>query len=481
MPIHPLEEILHPQSVAVVGASGTPGAWGYSYTRHLLDYGYRGKIYPVNPNHSEVLGIKTYPSLKDVPGSVDYVISCIPSSAVLNLLGECAQKEVKCVHLYTARFSETGRQEAAELEQEILRQARKYGIRLIGPNCMGVYYPRVGLSFGYNLPREPGVVGLASQTGGGASSFIHLASLRGIRFSKAISYGNALDFNESDFLEYFSQDPETKIILMYVEGVRDGRRFFDTLSKAAATKPVIITKGGRGRAGTRMVASHTASLAGAMKTWESLVAQAGAISAQNFDEMADLAVSFYFLPPIKGPRVGVIGGGGGPSVLAADECEEAGLDVVPLPVEIREELKRKGVAIWDWIGNPVDVSIIGGFGITDIDMLQMMAGNQNFDFLIANINEGVLLTLSTKEGLGARLTEEVEGYLKVKEGSSKPLLTVVGEKSLGADNYNDWSWKLFCEARTRLIAANTPVYPTIGRAAKAARKLLNYYQKGETG
>jgi len=139
---------------------------------------------------------------------------------------------------------------------------------------------------------------------------------------------------------------------MYVEGVRDGRRFLNSLRQAVSTKPVIILKGGRGKSGGRMVSSHTASLAGSTKTWETLIAQAGAFSAEDFDEMADLALSFYFLSPILGPRVGVAGGGGGASVLAADQCEEAGLDVIPLPLEIREELRSMGAPIWDWIGNP---------------------------------------------------------------------------------------------------------------------------------
>lgn len=215
---HILEEILHPQSIAVVGASGNLGAGGRNYTTALLAQGFEGKIYLVNPKYSEIMGLKVYPSLKEVPGSIDYIISCVPASEVLNILEGCSQKGVKAIHLYTARFGETGRQEDAELEQKILEEARKQGIRLIGPNCVGLYYPQQRISFGDDLPKESGSVGLISQTGGGASNLIHLASLRGVRFSKVISYGNALDLNECDFLDYLSQDPETKIILMYIEG-----------------------------------------------------------------------------------------------------------------------------------------------------------------------------------------------------------------------------------------------------------------------
>ncbi len=422
MSTHPLEEIFHPQSIAVVGASDNPSTQGYNFTYHLRDYGYQGKIYPVNPRYTEILGIKAYPSIREIPGPVDYVISAVPASAVLDMLDDCAQKGVKAVHLFTGRFGETGRPESAELEQEILEKVRKSGIRLIGPNCLGLYYPREGISFGYDFPKEPGSVGLAAQSGGGALNFVYLGMLRGIRFSKVISYGNALDLNECDYLDYFSQDPETKIILMYIEGVRDGKRFFNSLSRAAATKPVIILKGGRGQAGMRATASHTAALAGSMKIWENLIAQAGAISAQDFDEMADLAVSFYFLPPIQGPRVGVVGGGGGPSVLAADQCEEAGLDVIPLPADIREELKSKGIAIWDWIGNPSDSSIVGDAIFSSGDMLRMMDRNENFDILIGIMGEG---SPGRKEVIIPRSRNDFKSFIKVKKDISTPFLVTV--------------------------------------------------------
>jgi len=474
MSIHPLEEILHPKSIAVVGASADPSMVSYSFLYHLLDYGYQGKIYPVNPRYSEILGIKAYPSLRDIPGPVDYVICCIGASGVQNMLEDCSQKGVKAVHFFTGRFSETGRREAAELEQEILKKARKWGIRLIGPNCMGVYYPREGISFGYDFPKEPGSAGMASQTGGGTQEFIHSASLRGIRFSKAISYGNALDFNECDYLDYFSQDPETKIILMYIEGVRDGRRFFNSLRQAASTKPVIIVKGGRGKSGMRAASSHTAALTSSMKIWETMVTQAGAISAKDFNEMADLAVSFNFLPTIHGPRVGIAGVGGGPSVLAADQCEEAGLDVVSMPMEVRKELKSKGIPIWDWVGNPIDVSILGGSGLTGTDMLQTIVRNQNFNLFIVIINEEAP---APKEGMMLRLRGDIKCYIKVKKETSKPVLVVASEKSPGIKDYNHWRWKRLSGARTKLLAADIPVYPTVSRAARAARNLIDYYQK----
>ena len=299
-----LDTAFHPRSIAVAGASANPLSVSYSFVRHLLTYKYGGEIYPINRNQHEILGLKVYPTLKDVPDSVDYVICCIPASMVPDLLQECPDKGVKIVHLFTGRLSETGLPEAAELEREILRQAKKLGLRLIGPNCMGIYYPKEGISFGYDFPTEPGPLGMFFQSGGASTEFIHYASLRGIRFSKVISYGNALDLDETDFLQYLSQDAETKVIASYMEGVKDGKRFLQALRQVSSTKPVIVLKSGRGIAGTRAVASHTASLAGSFQIWEMAIRQAGAVLVHTLEEMIDVAMSFCWLPPVLGQGLG---------------------------------------------------------------------------------------------------------------------------------------------------------------------------------
>jgi len=468
---YPLEEILHPQSIAVIGASGDPSAGGYIFIQTLIEYGYKGKIYPVNPKYPEVLGLKAYPSLKEIPFPVDYVISCVSAPVVPKILKDCPQKGVKAVHVYTARLSETGRQDAAELEQDILRQARQNNVRLIGPNCIGIYDPELGLSFDHIISKKPGPVGMISQSGGGARRIAYSSALKGIRFSKVISYGNALDLNESDFLDYFSQDPKTKIILIYIEGVKDGKRFFDALKRAASSKPVILLKGGRGKSGIRAIATHTASMAGSVSIWETLVAQAGAVYAKTFNEMTDLAAGFNFLPPIEGRRVGLAGGGGGATVLSADYCEEAGFDVVPLPNEIREQLRLKGVPIWDWIGNPADMSIMRGSGITVGDMVEMMEADPHFDFLITT------LRLSHRRAqVGISAEEYLQNY-RLEERKLKPLLAVVDERTVGVEEYDSWSVGFTADVKAKLVDARIPFYPTVGRAINVAGKMLDYYQK----
>jgi acyl-CoA synthetase (NDP forming) len=467
---HPLEEILHPRSIAVVGASDSSRGGGF--VAPLQELGYQGQIYPVNPKYKELMGLKTYARVRDIPGPVDYVISSVPASEVLGLIEDCSLKGVKGVHLFTARFSETGRKDATELEREILRQARKGGMRLIGPNCMGVYYPDEGIAFHSGMPKDSGCVGLASQSGQAVGEIVGFAGLRGVRFSKAISYGNALDFNECDYLDYFAQDPQTKVILMYIEGVRDGRRFLSSLRNAAATKPVLIVKGGRGKAGTRATASHTASMAGSQQIWRALVDQTGVVTAADLEELVDIAVAFSFLPPITGRRVGVVGGSGGSSVLAADKCEEAGLDVIPLPEDIREGLKHRGNPIWDWIGNPADFSISVSRDRADAVMItEMMAKHPDFDFIIVFVRSP-----RRRGNEPISLDKHMEQY-KLREMTDKPVVTVIGDRPRGRGSEADEHVKVMAEMQARFVANNFSTYPNIGRASQAVSKMIGYYEK----
>ena len=469
MSTHPLEELIHPRSIAVVGASGTGRGGGF--VAPLQELGFKGEIYPVNPKYSEIMGLKAYARVSDIPGPVDYVISSIPASQVLGLIADSAEKGVRLVHLFTARFGETGRAHAAELEQEILREARKAGIRLIGPNCMGLYYPAEGIAFNQGMPKESGSVGLASQSGQAVGEITGFAAQRGVRFSKAISYGNALDFNECDYLDYFTQDPETNLILLYIEGVRDGPRFLDSLRAAAAVKPVVVVKGGRGDAGTRATASHTASLAGSREIWNTVVNQAGVVTAADLEELVDIAVSFYFLPPVYGRRVGVVGGSGGSSVLGADLCEEAGLDVIPLPNDIRDELRRQENPVWDWIGNPADFSITGHDN-SDGDITRLVARHPDFDLLIIFVH-----------GPWHRgpepfsLDKHLERY-RLDDLSGKPALLVLQDRprGMGGDDTAEYQ-RIMAEMQERFVKDGRPLYPNVGRAASAVSKMIDYYQR----
>lgn len=471
MSSHPLEELIHPRSIAVVGASAS--GRGDGFLSSLLQQGFKGTLYPVNPKYSEVMGLKTYARVRDIPGPVDYVISSIPAAGVLEMIADCAEKGVKIIHLFTARFSETGRKDAAELEREILRQAKKANIRLIGPNCMGLYYPAEGIAFDRGMAKKSGVVGLASQSGQAVEEITGSASYRGIYFSKAISYGNAIDFNECDYLDYFAQDPETKLILLYIEGVRDGSRFLKSLRATTAVKPVIILKGGRGDAGTRATASHTASLAGSREIWNAAVNQAGAVSAEDIKELVDIAVAFNFLPEICRRNVGIVGGSGGSSVMAADLCEEAGLNVIPLPDAIRQELKSKGNAIWDWIGNPADFSISMGDESSARDVTKLIAAHPDFDFLITFVSGPWYLGPEPFS-----LEQHLKRY-SLENLGNKPFVMVFQDTAryfIDDDQMADYD-KIIAEMQARFISNGYPIYSDIKRAALAVSKMICYYER----
>jgi len=471
-----MEAVFHPRSVAVVGASANPDSPGHDYLRSLLDFGYRGAIYPINPRTPEILGLNAFPSLRDVPGTVDYVICCIPAEGVLELVEECRQKGARVLQLFTGRFSETGRREGARLEEKLRRRARAAGLRVIGPNCMGVYYPAGGLSFRPDLPREPGGLALLSQSGNNAVELIQHAAVRGLRFGKVVSYGNAADLDESDFLAYLAADRETEVVAAYVEGVRDppqAGRFLAALRAAAAAKPVVVLKAGRTAAGARSAVSHTAALAGSHRVWSGALRQAGAMQVDTMEEAIDMLVAFAFLRPrrrLRRRRVGVVGGGGGRSVQSADACEEAGLSVVPLPDSIRRALREKAPHLWDWVGNPVDQSILAGGPVSGAAMLEMMAASPRFDILIANVGEDWILG---RPDAVQRLGHVTARFVEVASRCKKPLAFVLGP----ADSPEEWRWRAVEGARQRLAAARLAVYPTIERAAWALSRWLAHVEE----
>ena len=468
---NPIDEVLHARSVAVVGAT-TTGDWGGGgFVAGLVQFGFQGRVFPVNPKYPEIQGLKAYPSIKDIPEQVDYVISSIPAKYVPGMLEEAAAKGAKTVHLFTARLSETGRPEAIALEREILQLAHRLGLRLIGPNCMGVYYPLGGIAFHSDFPKEAGPVGLISQSGMLAREVVLACPFRGVYFSKVFSYGNAIDLNECDFLEYLTEDADTSAIMMYVEGVKDGRRFFADLKKATAVKPVVILKGGRGESGARATASHTASLAGSVAVWEAMVAQAGAVIADSVEEVLDLIAAFRFLPPVRGRRVGVAGGAGGSSVLAADQCEQAGLEVIPLPDPFRQELKVRGVSVWDWLSNPADISIREDESFSVGMVLEMMARDPHFDALIAIMGMPGRAPLQP----GSSPEDLIRQQYHLDASRAKPFLAVVPDKSLRVVDMDSREWKSLCTTRSALINLEIPFFATIGRAALAARKAHDYY------
>ena len=469
-----IDSIFNASSVAVVGASDETFSFGFHFMRYLTDSGYKGNIFPVNPKKKEILNHKVYSDLTMVPGNVDYVICCIRADLVIDLIDQAQQKNVKVIHLLTGRFSETGDPEADKLEKQILAKAQKAEIRLIGPNCMGIYAPRSGISFNHDLSMEPGHVGGIGQSGGVAGEIVRYASLRGVKFSKVISYGNALDLNESDLLEYLYMDPETKVIFIYIEGVNDGLRFLKILKKTAAKKPVILLKGGKSSAGKKATISHTASMAGNEVAWDAACRQSNTIRASCIDELIDILVAFDKLPAIISKKTGIIGGGGGKGILAADECENAGLNVVDLPDDVEKFIAKKDPSMSGWLGNPVDFSIVSGSKIDTIEMLNSLSLSPGIDILLAILTEDnpfdeIFWT--------EFINKEVENYIKIAKNRSKPFAVVMGNPRLNISDLENWRWKAFLKAWETLQESNIPVFTSTKTGANAISKVAEFYMR----
>jgi len=468
---HPLDFLFHPRSVAIAGVSKNPENVGHRYLKQLTDFPFQGPIYPVSISDETVMGIDCYKTVGDIPGPVDHVISCIPHHQVLSLVNDCVAKGVRSIHLFTARLAETQLEDRRMLEKQIIDTARQGGIRIIGPNCMGLYCPQVGLTFRFSLPKEPGGVAFASQSGGNAANLEYQGVGRGLRFSKIISFGNASDLNESDFLEYLIEDPETKVIAIYLEGVKEGKRFADLLRRAQGKKPVVLYKAGRTKAGTRAVASHTASLSGEDKIWDAVCRQFGVVRVHSMREMADVLLAFQFLQPATGNRVLIMGGGGGGSVEAADVCESEGFEVPPLPEKMREEIRSFAPAVWSLIANPMDGSVMAG-GETMTRTFQLGAQWDGVDLLIGN--SSAIWMLDHPDG--AAQHEFSLGFLiSLSKETQKPMVIFVNS----GDTTIPWRAEEVLKAQEKCTEAGIPVYPNIRRASRALVHFTSYFRRNE--
>jgi acyl-CoA synthetase (NDP forming) len=418
---------------------------------------------------NEILGVPCFKTLLDISGPVDHVISCVPHHQIRSLVEDCIVKGVRSITLFTARMAETQLEDRLDLEKEIVYRARAAGIRVIGPNCMGLYCPTVGLTFRFSFPREPGHVAFASQSGGNAADLEYQGAGRGLRFSKIISFGNASDLNESDFLEYLLEDPETDAIAMYLEGVKEGRRFLNLLRRSDGEKPVILFKAGRTAAGSRAVISHTASMSGDSVLWEAIRRQFGVLSVHSMQEMADVLLIFQFLQPSSGQRALIMGGGGGGSVAAADFCESEGLEVPPLPPEMREEIRSFAPEVWSLISNPMDGSVMGS-AETMARAFQMGAKWDGVDILIGN--SSAVWFLDSQRGVG-RHELNVQFFINLAQEAQKPMVMLIDS----GDPTTPWRVEEVLKAQEQCRKAGIPVFPNIQRAARALAHFTRYHRR----
>ncbi len=349
-----LDNFFNPKSIAVIGASREPGKVGFVVLNNLILAKYRGKIYPINPNADKILDIHAYPNVKAVKDKIDLAVIAVPSKVALNVIKDCGEAKIKNVIILSAGFGEIGNK---ELDKKLKELLKKYNIRAIGPNCLGLLdtYSSVDTLF---IPRNrlqrpnQGGISFVCQSGAVGSTILDLSTYESQGFSKFISYGNALDVDESDLIEYLQKDESTKVICVYLEGVKDGNKFFNVAKKSK--KPIIIIKGGTTIRGNKSAMSHTGSLAGSYEVYKGIFKQTNLIVADNLEEMCEFARIFDNTIAPKGKRIQIITNGGGFGVLATDAIERNNLEFAEMSASTKIALKN--LPDFYVVSNPIDLT-----------------------------------------------------------------------------------------------------------------------------
>ncbi|MEW6592578.1 MAG: CoA-binding protein [Candidatus Hadarchaeota archaeon] len=440
-----LKSFFEPSSVAVVGASREPGKLGYSILKNIIDAGFRGKIYPVNPKADEVLGLKCYPSIKDVPGEAELVVIVVPARFTPSVIQDCGQKGTKAAVVISGGFSETG-DAGAQLQQQLLDTAKAAGIRIVGPNCQGLNSTSSGLCASWPLVTAKGPISVISQSGTVLAAMGCWAEVDGIGVSKLVALGNKCDVDETELLDHMSQDPETKVIAIYMEATRDGRKFIDVAKKSA--KPVVVLKPGRTAKGAVAAKSHTRSLAGLDQVFSSAFKKAGVIRVYSVEELYDACKALASLPKPAGPNVAIVTSSGGAGIIATDACEELGLNVVDLPKEVGESL-RQSLPAECIIRNPLDLTGSATSQMYDAVLSAAVASG--------DIHSVMAIVGDPMPGIAEVIAKQLK--------SGKPVVPVM----LGGGKAED-------EEKAKLASMKLPSYSCPSRCAKAIAALVKSHQ-----
>jgi acetyl coenzyme A synthetase (ADP forming)-like protein len=449
-----LELFFRPKTIAVVGASANPTKIGHAALKNILISNYQCKLYPVNLDEDEILGLKCYKKLADIPGPIDLVLISVPAPIVSTIVKDCVSKKVKYIIIITSGFSEIGNHEG---EEEIKKIVDRTGIRILGPNTMGYKNASDNLdaSFVFGTPRK-GNVALISQSGALGVGMIYLANNEFVGLSKIIGMGNKIDIDDDDLIDYLSNDPETKVIGLYIESVKDGRAFMNSIK--ACNKPVLVVKSGKSVSGARATASHTGSMAGSDAIYSAAIKQAGGIRCRDVVELFDMAQALSVQPPASGNRIGIITNGGGVGILLSDALEENGL-VIP---KLSENTYKKIEKVLPPVvkpNNPVD--LVGDAGFYRYwSATQALLQDPNIDgIIVASIHAGYA---RPKEYTGAIL--KMVNQQKLHHEYKKPILGMwVGGKE-------------FEDLVLDLKAVGVPIYPSSWRTARVMWAL---WQEGE--
>jgi acetyl coenzyme A synthetase (ADP forming)-like protein len=445
-----LDMFFSPGSVAVIGASREPGKLGYGVLSNIVTLGYEGEVYPINPKADEILGLKCYASVLDVPDPIDLAVIVIPAKYVIAALEECGQKGIKGAVIISAGFREVGA-EGRKREKELVRIAQQYGMRLVGPNVLGVIdtISNLNASFAVGMPRR-GKIAFMSQSGALCTSILDIALAQDIGFSRFVSLGNKADLNEMDFIEEWWHDPESNVIMAYLEGIVDGDRFMRIARQVTKEKPIISIKSGTTSAGSRAVSSHTGTLAGSEKAYDAAFRQVGVLRADSVQELFDYSVAFARQPLLKNERIAVVTNAGGPGIMATDACERNGLQLASLRQETIEYLREHLPAAASVI-NPVDV-----LGDALADRYEMAIGTVLQDEGVG----GVIVVLTPQVMTQIEETARAVGELSKKY--DKPIFgAFMGEATIN-------------KGVKILNQHQVPNYPVPERAVAAMGAMLHY-------
>jgi acetate---CoA ligase (ADP-forming) len=441
---------MRPRSIAVIGASRNPGTVGYQIVDNLVRHGYGGVVYPVNPKASAIHSFPAYASVKDIPGPVDLAVVVVPKELVLRVVDECGEKQIPGLVVISAGFREVGGA-GVEMEHQLVERVRRYGMRLVGPNCMGVLNTEEGLSMNATFaPSMPpaGPVSFMSQSGAMGVTILDYAAEYGIGIHNFVSVGNKPDVSGNDLIEYWSEDPATRVILLYLESFGNPQKFTSLARRVTKQKPIVVVKAGRTSAGARAASSHTGALAGGLDVaTDALLEQCGVMRVDTVEELFDLAMAFDALPIPKGNRVAILTNAGGPGIIIADACESAGLEVVELAPETQAAL-RKVLAAEASVRNPVDM-IASATPETYRIALGLVLDDAHVDAAIA----------AFVPPLGVRQQDVAESIVTAaSEHKDKPILAVLmGREGLpqGRAELNDAGLPayIFPESAARALAA----------------------------
>jgi acyl-CoA synthetase (NDP forming) len=425
---HDLDAVFAPRSVAVVGASDDVTKWGGSVMQNIIEGGFEGRLFPVNPKASSIFGLPAYPSLGELPEAPDLAIVALAGGNAVRVVADCGRLGVRAAVVIAAGFAEAGTDGAA-LQAELVAAARDGGVTLVGPNCMGVLCTSAGLrAVGFvTLRPERGPVSVVSQSGNIGTQLLMTAERQGVGIEKFVSSGNQADTDATDLLEYLAGDEASGAVVMYVEGVDDGRRLFDVARAVTPRKPVIVVRGGRSRGGGRAASSHTGALAGSARLFAAVARQARLITADEPDEALDLAAVLAYQPRPAGPRVAVVSLGGGWGVLTADAVEEHGLELARLPHATLDAIDALLPPFWSH-GNPIDLvtTVTGGVPETIVDLV---AGSDGVDSvitlaLIGSPSSGRSAGEACDAGLNDHELALLRHFATVMERTGKPILSV---------------------------------------------------------